>query len=47
MMLAAAFQWPSIYGYMVGLIAGVIMCLVCAILPPRLIQKRVERLAED
>jgi hypothetical protein len=47
LMLATAFRWPSIYGYIVGLIAGAILCLVCAILPPRIVQKRVERLAED
>ena len=34
-------------GYLVGLVAGVAVSATCAILPPYLVRKRVERLAES
>jgi Putative ATP-binding cassette len=45
--LAAVFRWPLSVGYLVGGIAGTIIAGLCAFLPPWLVRKRVERLAEN
>jgi ABC-2 type transport system permease protein len=45
--LVSVLNWPQIYGYLAGAIVGVAVSLVCAILPPRLVRKRVEHLAEN
>lgn len=45
--LAAAFQLPLVYGYLAGAVLGVVICLVCAILPLKLVEKRVLRLGEQ
>ena len=47
LLLVSLFQWPQIYGYLVGAIAGIAVSTTCAILPPWLVRKRVERLAEN
>jgi ABC-2 type transport system permease protein len=47
LMLVTIFNWPQIYGYLVGFIAGVAVSGTCAILPPWLVRKRVERLGEN
>jgi ABC-2 type transport system permease protein len=47
LVIVSAFHWPQIYGYLVGFLAGVSVTGVCAILPPCLVQKKVERLAEE
>jgi hypothetical protein len=41
------FNWPQIYGYLAGAMAGVAISATGALLPPWLVQKRVERLNED
>ncbi len=45
--LALALQLPQTYGYLAGLLLGVGVNLGCAILPPKLMEKRVERLGEN
>jgi hypothetical protein len=47
MLLAAVFQWSQIYGYLAGAVAGIAVSVTCALLPPWLVQKRVERLNEN
>ena len=47
MLLVAVFQWPQIYGYLAGAVAGIAVSVTCALLPPWLVQKRVERLNEN
>jgi ABC-2 type transport system permease protein len=47
LLLVSALSWPQVYGYLVGGIMGVVIAGVCAILPPWLMQKRVERLGES
>ena len=46
LLLAAVINLPQIYGYMVGALAGCAVSLTGAILPPWLVQKRVDRLSE-
>jgi hypothetical protein len=43
---ASAFQMSPLYGYLIGLIVGVVANLGSAILPLMLVRKRVERLGE-
>lgn len=45
--LAAAFRVPQVYGYLVGIVFGVGVSLACAILPLKLVKKKVERLGEQ
>ncbi|HSQ39032.1 MAG TPA: hypothetical protein VLM78_02635, partial [Anaerolineales bacterium] len=45
--LATAFQLPPMYGYLAGAVFGVMICLVCAILPLKLVEKKVQRLGEQ
>jgi hypothetical protein len=47
LLLVSLFQWPQIYGYLFGAIAGIAVSATCAVLPPWLVRKRVERLAEN
>jgi hypothetical protein len=47
LLLAAVFNWPQIYGYLAGAVVGVTVSAACALLPPWLVQKRVERLDEN
>jgi hypothetical protein len=47
LLLVSIFNWPQVYGYLVGLLAGVAVSGTCAILPPWLVRKRVERLGEN
>jgi ABC-2 type transport system permease protein len=47
LLLVSIFNWPQVYGYLVGLIAGMAVSGLCAILPPWLVRKRVERLGES
>ena len=47
LLLAAVFQWPQIYGYLAGGVAGTIVGAAGAIVPPWLVRKRVERLNEN
>jgi hypothetical protein len=44
--IAAAFQWPQVYGYLIGILAGSVASGTCAILPPWLARRKVERLGE-
>ena len=44
--LAALFSLPDGYGYLAGGVLGCGMSLLCAILPPRLLEARVNRLGE-
>jgi ABC-2 type transport system permease protein len=45
--LVSAFNWPQVYGTLAGLILGLSVNAVCAILPPWLVRSRVERLNES
>ena len=47
LLLVAVFNWPQVYGYLAGAIAGSALSATCALLPPWLVQKRVERLNEN
>jgi hypothetical protein len=47
LLLVVVFNWPQIYGYLAGALAGVAVSATGALLPPWLVQKRVERLNED
>ena len=47
LLLSAVFSWPQIYGYMAGAVAGIAVSATCALLPPWLVRKRVERLDEN
>jgi ABC-2 type transport system permease protein len=47
LLLVSIFNWPQVYGYLVGFIAGIAVSGTCAILPPWLVRKRVERLGEN
>ncbi len=44
--LVSAFNWPQVYGYLVGGIAGIAVTATCAFLPPWLVRGKVERLGE-
>ena len=44
--LAIALQIPLAYGYLIGAVLGVGVCLACAILPLKVVEKKVERLGE-
>jgi ABC-2 type transport system permease protein len=45
--LVSVLQWPVIYGYLMGGIAGVAVNLVAAFLPPFLVRKTVDGLGES
>jgi ABC-2 type transport system permease protein len=47
LLLVSIFNWPQVYGYLVGFIAGVAVSGTCAVLPPWLVRKKVERLGEN
>jgi hypothetical protein len=47
LLLVSIFNWPQAYGYLIGLIAGIAVCVICAVLPPWLVRKRVDRLDES
>ena len=47
LLLVSIFNTPQVVGYLVGMVAGVAVSTTCAILPPYLVRKRVERLAES
>lgn len=47
LLLASFFHWSQVIGYIIGGIAGSAVSLTCTVLPPYLVQKRVERLAEN
>jgi ABC-2 type transport system permease protein len=44
--LVGLFHWPQVYGYLVGAILGIVASVAFAILPPWLVQGKVDRLAE-
>ncbi len=44
--LAVAFRISQVYGYLIGAFLGSGVSLACAVLPLKLVEKRVERLAE-
>lgn len=44
--LVVAFQVPQVYGYLAGVVLGVGVSLLCAILPLKLVEKKVQRLGE-
>jgi len=46
LLIVSAFSWPQIFGYVMGGVLGITIAGLCAILPPWLVQKRVERLGE-
>ena len=46
-LLVAVFNWPQIYGYLAGAVSGIAVSATCALLPPWLVRKRVERLNEN
>ena len=45
--VAQFLQQPLMYGYLAGLILGTAVTAGCAIVPPWLVRKRVERLGEE
>jgi ABC-2 type transport system permease protein len=47
MFLVSVLGWPQFYGYLVGGIVGSAVAGLFAILPPRLVRNRVERLGEN
>jgi ABC-2 type transport system permease protein len=47
LLLVSIFHWAPIYGYLAGALAGIALSGTCAILPPWLVRKRVERLSEN
>jgi hypothetical protein len=47
LLLVAVFHWPQVYGYLAGGITGSAVSATCALLPPWLVRKRVERLNEN
>jgi len=47
LLLVALFHWPQIYGTLAGAVAGIAVSATCALLPPWLVRKRVERLNEN
>jgi hypothetical protein len=46
-LLVSVFHWPLIYGYLIGGIVGIAVNVVGTILPPWLVQKKVQRLGES
>jgi ABC-2 type transport system permease protein len=46
LLLVTVFEWPQIFGYLSGLVLGVAACGLCAILPPWLVRRKVEKLNE-
>jgi ABC-2 type transport system permease protein len=46
LLLVSLFNWPQFYGYLAGGIMGTAIACLCALLPPWLVRKRVERLNE-
>ena len=44
--LVIAFQVPQVYGYLAGMVLGVGVNLLCAILPLKLVEKKVQHLGE-
>jgi ABC-2 type transport system permease protein len=44
--IVSAFNFPQVYGYLVGAILGTVVTAACAFLPPWLVQGKVARLAE-
>jgi hypothetical protein len=47
LLLVSVSNWPQVYGYLAGGIAGTAVAGLCAVLPPWLVRKRVERLNEN
>jgi len=47
LLLVSIFNWPQVYGYLAGGIAGTALAGLCGVLPPWLVRRRVERLAEN
>jgi ABC-2 type transport system permease protein len=47
LLLVAVFNWPQFYGYLAGAVCGIAVSATCALLPPWLVRKRVERLNEN
>ena len=44
--LVTVFHWPLFYGYLAGGIIGIAVNMVGTILPPLLVQRKVERMGE-
>ena len=47
LLLVSVFHWPLIYGYLLGGVVGVAVNALGTILPPWLVQKKVDRLGEN
>jgi ABC-2 type transport system permease protein len=47
LLLVSFFNLPQVYGYLIGLVVGLIVSGTCAVLPLRLVRSRVERLGEN
>jgi ABC-2 type transport system permease protein len=47
LLLVTALNWPQIYGYLAGAVAGIAVSATAMLLPPWLVRKRVERLNEN
>jgi ABC-2 type transport system permease protein len=47
LLLVTVFHWPQVYGYLAGAVLGTAVSATCALLPPWLVRRRVERLNEN
>jgi ABC-2 type transport system permease protein len=47
LLLVTVLNWPQVYGYLAGAIAGIAVSATCALLPLWLVRKRVEQLDEN
>ncbi|MGD0752319.1 MAG: hypothetical protein ABSA23_13045 [Anaerolineales bacterium] len=47
LLLMTIMNWPQVYGYLAGAVAGVAVSATAALLPPWLARKRVDRLNEN
>jgi hypothetical protein len=47
LLLVTVLNWPQVYGYLAGAVAGIAVSATCALLPLWLVRKRVERLNEN
>jgi hypothetical protein len=47
LLLVSIFSWPQVYGYLAGAILGAALAGICALLPPWLVRRKVERLGEN
>ncbi len=47
LLLVTVLNWPQVYGYLAGAVAGIAVSVTAMLLPPWLVRKRVERLNEN